>query len=178
MKKPIYIISSFLLAAFLISACQPKEAVIDIEKEKAAIIAVIEEERDAFLDGDAATCMATWIQDSNSRKMFMSQDGLTDLNGYEEVYKQLEENIESLASEETEDIMAHFLNYEFKFYNNTALVFCNTKWTGKYKGEEIDGEQKRILHFVKVDGVWKFDLAAMYKIPKEEEKQNQESETE
>ena len=164
MKK--YVLTLFALILLAGTSCQEK---IDIEKEKEAIKAVIEEEKNAYFDRDITRIGATWVQDPTSRKMFLTQEGLIYLNGWSEVNQHDKESVESDEWEGSEDIMAHFSDYEINIYNNTALVFCNTKWTGKYKEEEISGEQKRILHFVKVDGVWKYDLMAMYSIPAEEE---------
>jgi hypothetical protein len=45
-------------------------------------------------------------------------------------------------------------------------------------GEEINGEQKRILHMVKDEGGWKFDLMAMYRLPMEKEDRAEDSDIE
>lgn len=166
MKKLLIIACSFLFAAFLFNACQPA---VDIEKEKEAIIAVIDTEKNAYFERDISKIEAIWMQDSTSRKMYMTPEGLYYFNGWSEVYNHDKENAESDMWNDMEDISVDFSNYEINIYNNTAVVLCNSRWTGKYKGEPIDMDQKRILHLVKVDGSWKFDLMAMYRIPEKGE---------
>jgi hypothetical protein len=40
------------------------------------------------------------------------------------------------------DLEVQFLDYEFNFYENNALVFCTTKWSGLIHGKELDMAQK------------------------------------
>jgi hypothetical protein len=171
MKKIIISIGPVLLTTLMFNACLP---VVDVEQEKEAIMAVIEAEKDAYFERDITKVEAVWVQDSTSRKMYMTPEGLYYFNGWSEIYKHDKENTESDMWDDMEDIQVEFLNYEFNIYNNTALVFCNSRWNGMYKGEPLDMDQKRILHFVKVDGSWKYDLMAMYRIPEKSEPETPE----
>ena len=56
-----YTILALIIAVFAVSSC---EKPIDYEKEKAAIIAVINEETNAYLARDFEACCATHVHDS------------------------------------------------------------------------------------------------------------------
>ncbi len=163
MKKIIFPILA--LSLIIGSSCKEK---IDIEKEQAAILAVIEEERSAFFDSDLPRTEATWIQEPTSRKYYMSSARIYKMIGWSEISKVSKEEIEGDMRDDYENINAEYSNFDIVVHDNTALVFHDTQWSGKYLGEEINLEQERILHLVKVEGKWKLDLMAIYNIPKEE----------
>ena len=159
MKKLIILYGLLLLGAY---SCN---SILDEDKEKEAIKAVIEEDKDAYFARDAARQGEIWMQDDNSRKIYYSPDGMTLIPGWSGVDAEQKENAESEMWDNVKDLEGQFSDYEFNFYNNTAMVFCKTTWTGLYYGEELAIEQHRILHFVKANGKWKYDLMAMYRIP-------------
>ena len=162
MKRYLFLVIAIILWAG--TSCQ-----VSIEKEKEAIKAVIEEEQAAYFDRDIDRLEATWIQKSTSRKMFMSSSGVTEINGWIEINKSDREQMTLERQEATKNLTNQYLNYNINVYDNTALVFHDAKWSGKYLGEEINFEQKRILHLVKIEDVWKLDLMAVYGIPQEKE---------
>ncbi len=57
-------------------SCQKK---IDIEKEKEAIIAVNEEELNAYFDHDTIRLGAIWVQKPTSKRIFTSENSLRTL---------------------------------------------------------------------------------------------------
>ena len=173
MKK--YLISLIVLVFLAGTSCQEK---IDIEKEKEAIIAVNEEERNAFFDHDITRLEAIWVQEPTSQRVFTSENTLTILNGWTEISTNYRESMDADWWNDYEDLMANFSNYEINVYDNTALVYHDIKFTGKYLGEETETNQKRVLHFVKIDGTWKIDFTAQLTIPIEKEEIEGESETE
>jgi len=165
MKK--YLITLIALSFLAGASCQQK---IDNEKEKEAIKAVIEEERAAFFDRDFSRVEATWILESTSRKYYMGESGINKIIGWSEVGKADKEYIENdEVWENSKNLNTEYTNFEISVYENTALVFHDSPWSGKYMGEEINMVQARILHLVKVEGKWKIDLMAMYDIPDKEE---------
>ena len=166
-----------MLLALTLFAGHSCQQTLDPNIEEEAIKAVIEEEKDAYLARDATRQSETWIQDGNSRKLFCKIDGLDLMNGFNEIDANHKEDAESEMWNQTEDVNAIFSDFTFNFYHHTALVTCTTTWTGKFKGEELEGKQKRILHFVKTDGKWEYDLMAIYNIP-EETKESSEIEME
>ena len=147
--------------------CQEK---LDIEKEKQAVISVNEEERDAYFDRDLSRLEAIWIQEPNSRRVFASSSGPRVLDGWNQIYSNYETDINNAEMwESSEDVFASFSNYDIKIYKNTALIYHDIHWTGKVNGEPIDWNQKRIVHCVKDDGVWKLDLIVQMSVPEKDE---------
>lgn len=147
-------------------AGQSCQETIDIEKEKAAVIAVNEEERDAYLDRDLARLEAIWIQEPTSKRVFTSSR----LDGWVQIRANYEEDINNTEWwEKMEDVAASFSNTEMQMYDNTALLYHDIQWTGKIGGEALDVKQNRIVHFVKEDGAWKIDLTVQLSVPAEKE---------
>ena len=165
-----------LFCPLLLGVCSCSN-ILNEEKEKEAIKAVIEEEKDAFFARDVARLGETWIQDSTALKLYFSVNGLSYLPGWSEVETDHKNGAESEMWDNVKDLKAEFSDYEFNFYKNTALVFCNTSWSGLYYGEELNLVQKRILHFIKINGKWKYDLMAMYNVPSEDIAKNKKTAT-
>ena len=172
MKKYLWTLIILVLAG---ASCQKE---IDIEKEKEAVIAVNEEEKDAYFDRDITRLEAIWIQKPTSQRIFRGDNRLKVLNGWTEIHDNYSEDIKSNWLEKSESVSASFDNYKVNIYNNTALVYHDISWTGKYLGKDMDLKQKRIVHFEKVDGIWKLDLTVQLTVPSEKEKTEAESETE
>jgi ketosteroid isomerase-like protein len=161
MKKYLFTLIAFSLMA--VASCQEKT---DIEKEKETIKAVIEEERAAFFDKDFSRVEATWMHVSSSRKYYFTDEGITKLIGWSEIGEGDKSFIENdVLQADYENINNEYTNFEITVYGNTALVYHNAKWSGKYNGEEFSMAQARILHLVKVNRKWKIDLMAMGNIP-------------
>jgi hypothetical protein len=156
--------SFILLCPLLIGICSCT-APVNVDKEKEAIKAVIQEEKDGYFARDTARLAETWVQDSSARKIYFSADGMVYLDGWNKVNEDHKANLESEMWDNAGDLKAEFSDFEFNIYGKTALVFCNTTWTGMLYGKELNAVQKRILHFVKVNGKWKYDLMAIYRIP-------------
>ena len=173
MKKNLLTLFALILLAG--TSCQER---IDIEKEKEAIIAVNEEERTAFFDHEITRLEAIWVQEPTSQRIFTSENTLTILNGWTEIFTNYRESMDADWWNDYEDLLANFSNYEINVYDNTAMVYHDIKWTGKYLGEETEMNQKRVLHYVKIDGTWKIDFTAQLTIPVEKEEIEGEPETE
>ena len=164
MKKYLWIL---IVPVFLAgSSCQQA---LDVEEEKEALIAVNEEERDAFFARDLARLEAIWHQESTSRRVFASANAVSVLDGWQNIYSNYAEDINNTEMwDNTEDVFASFSNYDIQVYDKTALAYHDIHWTGKIGGEVNDFQQKRIVHFVKDDGAWKFDLIVQMTVPVEE----------
>ena len=140
---------------------------VDLKVEEDTIRAVIEEEKDGYLTRDVERIRKTWIQDSNSRKIFLSERGVTYLNGWEMVDNDHIRASESEMWDNVEDLGVEFSDYEYNITGNTAVVFFNSAWSGICYERELDYVQKRILHLVKVNGNWKLDLMTIFTVPDE-----------
>jgi len=80
MKK--YVLSLFAIVLLAGISCQEK---IDIKKEKAAIIAVIEEETEAFFDSDIDHLGVLHVQDETNIRLTATKSGYTYEVGWEKV---------------------------------------------------------------------------------------------
>jgi hypothetical protein len=159
MKK----LSILSIPIFLVAySCSPS---LDAEKEMEAIKALVQHEKEAYFERDAEKSGKPWIHDEHSRKIFFSPDGVNYLNGWEAVDLDYQESASAEMWDQVENLDVEFSDYEFNFYDNTAMVFCTSTWTGKYRGEEVNLVQNRILHLVRINGNWKFDLMAIYRVP-------------
>jgi hypothetical protein len=158
MKKIVLALISCCLLAVV--CCQDESG---IEKEKRAIIAVIEAEKTAYYTQDVAGLDKSWVQESSSRKLFLTSHGITELNGWNAIQQN---NAETLARDWTEHVeTAQYLNYTINIYGNTALVYHDSEHQITDHGNESVLNMKRIIHLVKIDEEWKIDLLAMYFMP-------------
>jgi hypothetical protein len=167
MKRLLFPLIAFGLLAVV--CCQDESG---IEKEKKAIIAVIEKEKVAYFRQDLAGMDDSWIQDPSSHKFFLTPHGMTELIGWNEIH---EHNMEESQRERSgvEEI-TQYVNYTINVYGNTALVFHDSHHTIKIQEEENLLKMRRILHMVKIADDWKIDLMAMYFHPESPKVQQSE----
>ncbi len=146
-----------VLLALAFSGCEPA---IDVEKEKAAIIEVINEETDAYLARDFETMFDTHVQDTLNMRLTAGADSYVFAEGWEDVSKHM-------SGDETEDDLGPDLhikveksNYRMKVYPNAAFVVCDQKWTSDYGEDitEINSIQVRFLE--KIEGEWKISFVS------------------
>ena len=158
MKKLLLALITCCLLAVV--CCQDESG---IEKEKKAIIAVIEAEKTAYYTQDLAGLDESWVQESSSRKMFLTSHGITEIDGWDEIHQH---NIESVGRDWNEHIeTVQYTNYSINVYGNTALVLHDSEHQITDHGEHSDLNMRRIIHLVKVDDEWKIDLMTLYFMP-------------
>lgn len=158
MKKLVFVALTVILLAGI--SCQKKT---DIEKEKAAIKAVIEEEKNAFFAQDYNRIAETWAQEPSSYKIYMDDKGYTKYEGWEAISKHDQVNVQD-TSLDRKSIKLSFTNYQFDIMNNSAWGLFDAHWSGISKGDTINSYQTRIVVLKKVNGEWKFTLMAMQSI--------------
>ena len=163
MKTSIPVLFIFLL----LTGYSCKESV-DPEAEKAAIIAVIEAEQEAYFEQDLEKMIGTWKQDTSSRKILSGRghEDYIEIRGWTALYEENKKNL-SLLPGALDGIQLTNSSIEIQLYTNTALVYHDAIWSGSFEDEEWAWVQKRILHLVKVDTAWKIDLMYMYNMPDE-----------
>lgn len=158
MKKFLFAFFAFSLLASV--CCQDESS---FEKEKKAIMAVIEEEKEAYFNKDLARLDNAWSQESTDRKVFMAPNGITELDGWIKIHQN---NVEASEREWDESLEpARYSNYAITIYGNTALVLHDSEHKINSPDEEDPLEMRRILHMVKLEGEWKIDFMAMYFLP-------------
>lgn len=127
---------------------------IDIEKEKAAIIAVIEEETEAFFDSDINRLSATHVQDDTNIRLTATKSGYTCTIGWENVKAFFLEYFENEA--EPGDFYEVKTNYKIKVYTESAwAVFDNDYYNGE---GELLSKSIHTEFLEKVNGEWKLVL--------------------
>jgi hypothetical protein len=149
--------------ALCLPSCQPR---VDVDKERDAIKAVIEEEKNGYFDKSLERMAATWVQKSSSVKMFTSQEGELDLFGWAKINEQSKKEIAGMDPE-VKNIHVDFSDFQFNIYQSSAWAIFKAKWNWTYKEEQQKLEQTRIMAFEKTDGKWKITLMAIYAVPTE-----------
>jgi len=155
MRYSILILTTLL--AVILSGC---EQAVDMEKEKAAIIEVINMETDAYLERDFESMYATHVHDSLNMRLTAGADNYVFAEGWEDVSKHM-------SGDETEDNLGSDLhisveksNYRMKIYPSSAFVVCDQKWTSTFGEDvtEINSIQVRFLE--KIEGEWKISFVS------------------
>lgn len=145
-------ITLITLVIFAGTSCEQK---IDIEKEKAAIIAVIEEETNAFYDRDYERLAATHVQDETNTRLDVGRYGYTFNEGWDDSFlkEYFEENTEPVANYEKKT------NYKIKVYQGTAWAEYEND---AYNSEgELQNKSIHVQFLEKVDGQWKIDYMSI-----------------
>ena len=158
MKRVLLALFAFSLLAVV--CCQDESG---IEKEKKAIVAVIEAEKTAYYNQDLAGLDNSWIQEPSSRKLFLTSHGVTELKGWKEIHQNNIEETERDWDEHVETVQ--YSDYSINVYGHTALVLHNSEHKITDHDEESILHMRRIVHLVKIDDEWKIDLMTMYFMP-------------
>ena len=151
MKK--YLLTLFALILLAGTSCQEK---IDIEKERAAIIAVIEEETDACIAGDFSRQSETYVQDETAVRLAADKNSYEYYDGWEDLSTFLkngtEGGFERLGFTNPKNKKT---DYRIKVYNQSAWAIFNEDWDLDYQGETLNFIGIGVRFLEKVDGEWK-----------------------
>ncbi len=143
------------------TSCEKK---IDIAKEEAAIKALFEKSKTDYFNGDYAAVSDTWVKDSKSVKMWISDKGVENIVGWENIAASEKKEVQDRTWNPKEMTFSVSF-YHFDIKKDWAWVLSNTKWEGNINGEKFVGKQNRISILKKIDGQWKFSLFTFYKMP-------------
>ena len=162
MKNRMLLLTAVIFIA--LSSCEEK---MDIEKEKEAIKAVFEQEKDGFFAQDLNAMAETWVQEPSSVKIFMSAEGQTKFEGWDAISKKSREEVAD-TTWDRKQFTVTFKDYQINILDDeSAWVMCNALWEGTYQGAPMKTVQTRIQVLEKTDGKWKFALMALYNQPQE-----------
>lgn len=146
MKK--YLLPLVVLAILFITSCEEK---IDIEKEKEAIKAVIENETNSYYNRDWDKQSESFLQDETLFGLVSSKNGYNFAVGWDEIsqiYKQNHENYPDPSTDKHQ-----FTNYIIKVYKVSAWAV--------YDEIVHNSEGEFVMRYInvrfleKVDGEWK-----------------------
>ena len=152
MKK--YLLTLFALILLAGTSCQEK---IDIEKEKEAIIVVIEEETNGYLARDLDRLVATYVQDETNIDLRADKSGYNYGVGWEEIFSAFKEAIDN--SPEPDGSKEVKTNYKIKIYPESAwVVFDNESYNSE---GELTNKSIHVEFLEKVNGEWKIVYFSM-----------------
>jgi hypothetical protein len=144
MKNYLSILIAILMPLGVI--CQGK---VDIEKEKAAIIALIEEETASYYASDFDRWAATQVQDGTNISTDSWNSGFSYITGWDSVSNGIKPYI--VEKKETQKEVKS--NYKIKVYNGSAWVIFNNETFSK-TGEST-GKFIATVFLEKKDNKWK-----------------------
>ena len=162
MKIKLFILLT--LAIWVFTACEEK---IDVVKEEAAIKAVFEAEKTAYLKQDADAMAEFWIQDATSQKIWYSGKDENAIVGWENINASQQKEVAD-NSWDRKQVTCTFSDFQINIMDESAWVTSKTNWKGTFGGKPMDMNQSRIVVMKKVAGNWKFVLMAIYNFPMEE----------
>lgn len=154
MKKYFPILIAILM--FSAISCEDKT---DIEKEKAAVIAVIEEETDAFIHKDYERWANTYLQDETNVRISASISGYDHVVGWNKLSTGFREYFDEPLTEEP-SMAGEKTNYQVKIYDDVAWVMCDEKFKNIETGEYSNWEAVEARFLEKVDSQWKIVFLA------------------
>jgi len=151
------ILATIIIAAFAFTGC---EQPIDYEKEKAAIIAVMEKETSTYIDRDFEGMFSTHVQDSLNMRLTAGPSNVVFAEGWEDVSGHM-------TGDQTEDdlgpdlhITVEKTNFRMKIYPQSAFVVCDQKWTTKYDDDVVEMNSIQVRFLEKLEGEWKISFVS------------------
>ena len=147
-KYPMTLFTIFLLVIF---SCQEK---IDIEAEKSAVIAVIEEETDAYVDADFPRFTDTYVQDETCVRLTAGKNSYALVEGWDTMGKNFEEIFKD-RSPNYQNIKFEKSNYRIKVYTTGAWAIFDETASYDLEGEHFEVTMIGTRVLEKVEGKWK-----------------------
>ena len=147
----------FLVAAVSFTGC---EQPIDYEKERAAIIAVMEKETQTYIERDFEGMFSTHVQDSLNMRLTVGADNFVFAQGWEDVSRHM-------TGDQTEDdlgpdvhINVDKSNFRMKIYPNSAFVVCDQVWTSQYEDDVVEISSIQVRFLEKINDEWKISFVS------------------
>ena len=162
MKK--YLLTLFAIILLAGTSCQEK---IDIEKEKEAIMAVIQEEGDAAAASDLERLFAVHVQDNLDTRLQLGKNNYTIYAGWDEIKTLFEGWAESGWNFEDPKNLKE--NVILKVADGSAWLICDNIWKWNYEGEPGGFDNIQITFLEKIEGEWKISFTAFVTKPEPEE---------
>jgi hypothetical protein len=165
MKKNLI---TLLYLIFLIStSCQE---IIDVKKEKEAILKVLQEEGTAIAAADIERVYSIHIRDSTATRLQIGVDSYQIYSGWNQIKPLLDGYVE--YNKNTPDLKnAKNIkeNVIIKVVGNSAWVICDNIWKYDYQGKPEGFNNIQIAFFEKVNNEWKFSFNAFITKPEPKE---------
>ena len=142
------------MSVLLMSACQSP---VDADAEKAAIIKVINDETEAYLDYDYEKVISYFVQDSLNFRLSSGPDGHIYMEGWDEIEAFFKSDMSQGESDVVTDTRVTVTkdDYRIKLYDNSAYVVCTETWTYQTDEKLLEIASQQVRFMEKVDGEWK-----------------------
>ncbi len=154
-----YFFPLFIIAAFLGTSCQPT---VNVEKEKEAIMAVLQEESEGLKSMDKERIFATHIQDSEEVRLELGVYGYNTYQGWDKIESLLGDYLEGGQPIEMDNFKENVI---LKVTGNSAWLTCDNVWKMNNGDVEEGFSNIQIVFLEKVKGEWKISFAAYYSKP-------------
>jgi hypothetical protein len=161
MKKSLTV-----LFALILIACYSCKEKIDVNKEKEAILNLLQKEGDLFVANDLQNIFAIHIQDSTATRLEHGTDSYNIYKGWDEIKNLYEEYVKRNTADSSYKNPKNFKeNIIIKVVGNSAWVLCDNTWKYIYNNVPEENTNIQISFFEKVGGEWKFSFNAFIQKP-------------
>ena len=153
------------ILAILIFAGTSCQIAVNVEKEKEAILAVLEEENAAMLAMDKERVFALHVQDDLETRLELGEYGFNTYSGWDEVGTLLGDALGGDGALMGSNAVNKKENLIIKVTGNTAWLTCDNirEWTD---GTDKGGYSNIQVTFLeKIKGEWLISFAAYYSKP-------------
>lgn len=156
MKKGPFLL---ILTAMLAYACAPaeKSPAVDYEKEKAAIMAVLQGESEAFWKKDFEKYASYWVHGDHVRTAgWWEAGGVTVVEGWDERAKRTKAHMETSPDANPTATQVRRENINLRIFNDVAWMTFDQY--GEDTGDtlmDMPGRSRETRIFEKVGGEWK-----------------------
>ena len=150
------------ILAILVIAGTSCQIAVNVEKEKEAILAVLQEEGAAVLAQDKDRLFALHVQDDLETRLELGEYGFNTYKGWDEVSGLLGDWIDSDGDVTGEKPVNTKENMVIKVTGNTAWLTYDNKWEWTNDGIIGGYNNIQIIFLEKIKGEWKISFAAIY----------------
>ena len=154
-----YLWSFFAILIIAATSCQ---LVTDVEKEKEAILAVLQEESDASLAMDKERVFALHVKDDLETRLELGEYGYNTYKGWDEVSGLLGDALSGDGALMGENAVNRKENMIIKVTGNTAWLTCDNIWEWNIDGDKGGYSNIQVNFLEKIQGEWKISFAAYY----------------
>jgi len=158
------IFAGTILAILIMTGTSCQKAV-NVEKEKEAILAVLEEEGSAMLAKDTERVFALHVRDDLETRLELGEYGFNTYKGWDEVSVLLGDALGGDGALMAANAVNRKENMILKVTGNTAWLTCDNIWEFNNNGEKGGYSNIQVTFLEKIGGDWKISFAAYYSKP-------------
>ncbi len=153
----------WLLLALILVAGSSCEQIVNVEKEKEAILAVLLEESAAYTAGDKERVFAVHMKDDLETRLELGVHGYNAYIGWDEIKTLLGDATDAWQGDHAVNTKEDVI---MKVTGKSAWIACNNVWKSTFEGEDSSFSNVQIVFLEKVKGEWKISFSTYYSKPK------------